>query len=102
MEHSHSEPETHDGDDLKPGYDDVNTPVIVLTGVLSAIITLLIIMLVQGMCYQWQNSYLKERDGIVNTPARELIEAQKKVLDGGEGIMPISEAMEKVVSTYGK
>ena len=41
-----------------PSYDDVNTPVIVLVGAISALVTLLTIMFVQGLCYHWQNSFL--------------------------------------------
>ncbi len=86
-----------------PSYDDVNTPVIVLVGVIRALVTLLTIMFVQGMCYHWQNSYLKEQSSqAVSMPANQQIEKQKAVLAGGDGVIPIDEAMQKVVAKYGK
>lgn len=87
----------------RPSYDDVNTPVIVVIGAISAIVTLVTVMFVQGLCYHLQNSYAKQRaQQVEHLPAREIVEAQKKVLDGGNGVTAISEAMTKVVSTYGK
>jgi hypothetical protein len=87
----------------RPSYDDVNTPVIVLIGAISAIVTLLVVMFVQGLCYHLQNSYERQRAAQVeHRPSREVVEAQKKVLDGGDGVIAISDAMTKVVSTYGK
>jgi hypothetical protein len=86
-----------------PSYDDVNTPVIVLVGAISALVTLLTIMAVQGVCYHWQNSYVKQRSTkAVSMPANQQIEKQKAVLAGGDGIVPIDEAMQKVVAKYGK
>ena len=86
-----------------PSYDDVNTPVIVLVGVISAIITLLTIMFVQGLCYHWQNSYIKLRTtDAVSMPANQQIQNQQAILKGGDGIVPITEAMQKVVAKYGK
>jgi hypothetical protein len=86
-----------------PSYDDINTPVVVLVGAISALVTLLTIMFVQGMCYHWQNSYIKERStDAVSMPANQQIETQKAVLAGGEGVVPIDEAMKKIVAKYGK
>ena len=86
-----------------PSYDDINTPVIVLVGAISAIVTLITIMFVQGLCYHWQNSFLRMRsDEVENMPAVVEITKQKEVLAGGEGIVPIDEAIKKVVATYGK
>lgn len=101
---SHSNDSTNaDATDNRPSYDDVNTPVIILIGAISAIVTLLSVMFVQGLCYHLQNSYASHRTSQVeHRPSREIVEAQKKVLDGGEGVTAISEAMTKVVSTYGK
>ena len=85
----------------KPSYDDINVPVIVLVGVISAILTFVTIVAVQGLCYQWQNSKIKDR-AVVNMPARKYIDDQKKILDGGEGITSIDDAMKKVVDEFGK
>ena len=91
------------GHDEVPSYDDINTPVIVLVGAISAIVTLITIMFVQGLCYHWQNSYLTRRSKEVeNMPAVVEINKQKEVLEGGDGIVPIEDAMKKVVATYGK
>ncbi len=87
----------------RPSYDDVNTPVIVVIGAISAIVTLLSVMFVQGLCYHLQNSYQRQRaQQVEHLPAREAIEAQKKVLDGGDGVASINDAIAKVVATYGK
>jgi hypothetical protein len=87
----------------KPSYDDVNTPVIFLVAGISAIVTLLTIMFVQGVYYQWSNSFLRDRDAQgAHTASIATVEAQKKVLEGGEGIVPIEVAMKKVVEQYGK
>ncbi len=86
-----------------PSYDDLNTPVIVFAGVISAIVTLLTIMFVQGMYYHWQNSYLKVRSAeVVSLPANDQIAVQKAVLDGGDGVLPIDAAMQTVIKRYGK
>ena len=101
---SHSNDSTNaDAADNRPSYDDVNTPVIILIGAISAMVTLLVVMFVQGLCYHLQNSYASHRASQVDhLPSREVIAAQKKVLEGGEGVTAISEAMTKVVGIYGK
>lgn len=98
--------ETH-GDEhhapQKPRYDDVNVPVIILVGFISAIVTFLTIAFVQGMCYHWQNSKIKARSTeTVNVPAREEIASQKAILDGGDGTISIEDAMKQVIDEYGK
>ena len=98
---------THDGsthhDQERPSYDDINTPVIVLVGVISAIVTLLTIMFVQGMYYNWQNSYLREVTvKPVSIPSNAEIARQKSVLEGGDGVISIEQAMEKFIKKYGK
>ena len=86
-----------------PSYDDVNTPVIVIIGAISAIVTLLVVMLVQGMCYHLQNRYLTQRTTeVVAMPSRVIMDQQKAAIVSGEGITPIAEAMKQVVSTYNK
>ena len=85
-----------------PSYDDINTPVVVLVGLISALVTLLIIMFVQGMCYHWQNNYLNERTtSAVNMPANQQIAKQKATLEGGDGVVPIETAMQEVISKFG-
>ena len=97
----------HDGHSSQgsetPSYDDLNTPVIVIVGIISGIVTLLTIMFVQGMYYHWQNSYLKLRSTeAVSTTANDTIAAQRKILQGGDEILPIDQAMQNVLKKYGK
>ena len=87
----------------KPSYDDINTPVIILVGVISAMLTFMTIALVQGMCYHWQNSMTESRSiGVVDLPPKIYIDNQKKKLAGGDGVISIEEAMNKVIAEYGK
>jgi hypothetical protein len=87
----------------KPSYDDVNTPVVLLVSAISAIVTLLTIMFVQGLYYQWSNSFLRDRNAVgTHTASIATVDSQKKVLEGGDGIVPIADAMKKVVEKYGK
>lgn len=84
-----------------PSYDDLNTPVIVLVGIISALATLLIIMFVQGLYYHWQNSFMQDLMVDRNQmPAMKQVNAQLDELANAE--VPIESAMKKVVATYGK
>jgi len=59
-------------------------------------------MFVQGLCYHWQNSYLKERSAKAESmPAVKEIARQKELLAGGDGLVSIDDAMKKVVTAYG-
>lgn len=84
-----------------PSYEDINTPVVVMVGVISALLTLLSMMFFQGLYYHWE-------DGVLNSPdvhrahLNRTVEAQKSLLRGGEGRKNIEEAMESVVSQYQK
>ncbi|MEM7453046.1 MAG: hypothetical protein AAF456_01710 [Planctomycetota bacterium] len=95
-----TEHESGDDGHGKPRYDDINTPVVVLVGVLSTIVTIAIIAAVQGLCYQWESSELNEKS-VVNWPAAQQVAEQKAMLDGGEDTISIEDAMEKVVAAYG-
>ena len=84
-----------------PSYEDLNTPVIVLVGAISAIVTLLTILFVQGLYYHWSNSYTQKRleqTGVM--PAVAEINEQKAALKTCD--VPIEDAMQKVVAAYGK
>ena len=99
-EDSHSD----GGHGSKPSYDDVNTSVVILVGVVSTIVTMLTIWFVQGICYQWENSYIRERSyEYVNQPVKEIIEGQKAMLAGSEADQTISieDSMKKVIAQYG-
>ena len=88
-----------------PSYDDINTPVILMVGAISAILTICTIFFFQGVYYQWKNSYVRERSyDYVNEPVREIVENQKALLagDSEKGIAPVSETMTQVIEKFGK
>ena len=86
-----------------PRYDDINVPVVVMCGFISAIVTLITILFVSGVYNVWSQSWIDTREGqYVNQPAREQVEAQKAVLNGGEGIVPIAEAKALVLEKFKK
>ena len=85
-------------------YDDINVPVVVMVGIISAIVTVVMIFFVQGLSYQWKNSYIMERSwDYVNEPVREQVESQKALLSGEqEGIKSIDDTMNEVIEKFGK
>lgn len=85
----------------QPSYDDINTPVVVMVGIISAILTLLAFMFVQGLYYHW-GSRLSNVPVTVRSGANDPIAQQKSLLTGGEGLIPIEQAMEKVADRFGK
>lgn len=94
----------HDSHHEKPSYDDINTTAVVVVGLISALFTFLIIAFVQGLYYQWNNSYVRDRStDYVNKPVIAIIDGQKRALEGDEaaGTISIEEAMEKVIAKYG-
>ncbi len=71
--------------DARPSYDDINTPVIVLIGVISAVVTLLTIWAVEGLYYHWHSRLVRERNYDVANPRQaDLINAQKELLIAGD------------------
>ena len=95
-----------DHDNLEPpAYDDINTSAVILTGVIAAVVTLMTIYFVQGVAGRWQNSVLDQRSldgGPTSMPAYQQIQDQKDLLAGGNGTKSIDEAMEVVITKYGK
>ncbi len=88
-----------------PSYDDINTPVILMVGVISAIVTICIIFFVQGLSYQWKNSFIRNRSfETVNKSVQKVVEQQRAHLNGDpqRGIKPIDEAMTEVISRFGR
>lgn len=86
-----------------PRYDDINVPVVVMWGVISALITLITILFVSGVYNVCSQAWIDAREGqYVNLPAREQVEEQKSVLSGGEGVVPIAEAKKLVLEKYKK
>ena len=98
-----------EGDDSlhsnQPRYYDFNMPVIIMVAVISTILVVVTIAFVQGLYYQWANSYIRARStDYVNQPVQQIIDAQKKMLDGNaeNGVKPVAETMEQIVEQYGK
>ena len=97
------QPEVESGS--SPSYDDINTPVIVMVGVIATIVTVCTIFFVQGLTYQWENRFIRDRSlDFVNEPVRALIDDQRALLNGDteKGIRPISETMSEVITEFGK
>ena len=87
----------------KASYDDVNTTAVVVVGLISALFTFLTIAFVQGLYYQWNNAYVRDRStDYVNAPVKKIIDTQKAALLGDEqaGTISIDKAMKKVLEKY--
>lgn len=87
----------------RPSYDDINVPVILMVGIISTIVTICTIFFVQGLTYQWKNSYVRDRSlDVVNKSVADAVESQKAVLLGeADGVTSIEESMKQVISRYG-
>ena len=85
-------------------YDDINVPVILMVGVISTVVTICTIFFVQGLCYHWHNSFIRERSlEYVNEPVRAVVESQKAMLTGEtEGVKSIDDTITEVVEKFGK
>lgn len=81
----------------RPSYDDVNTPVIVLVGFISAIATLLTIWAVEGLYYHWERDVQTRNMNIENYRLIDEINAQKDQLKGVPEMEYVS--LESVVPT---
>ncbi len=87
----------------RPSYDDVNSGAIFMVGIISAIITVLIIAFVQGLAYHWTRSFTTAQNAKYNLSlVRPQIERQLKELEGSDKTISIEAAMKKVLETYGK
>ena len=66
-----------------PNYDDINTPVVVLIGFISLVVTLLTIWAVEGLYYHWYSDLVQTRKySLENTRPIDQINAQKEQLLG--------------------
>ena len=69
------EDEHHDD---RPRYDDINTGVIFLIGVITTIVTIITIAFVQGLTYHWESKLQEETSyEVVDTPAKAEVDSQK-------------------------
>lgn len=101
MPHEHSHDSHGHSDEAMPSYDDINTPVVVMVGVISGLLTLLSMMFVQGLYYHWDERIQKNVE-VMQTEASTLIEEQKQLLKGGESAKSIEDSMQAVVSKFKK
>jgi hypothetical protein len=92
----------------RPQYDDVNTGVILMVGLISAIVTFLIIGFVQGLAYRWEAYFNQSRVEIVNQTVKAEVEAQKATLNSTNGPdgqpvagrLTIEEAMKRAYEKF--
>ncbi len=108
MAHTHSHADTGHGTAqdgrAKPSYDDINVPILVMVGLVSAIVTFLIIAAVQGLAYRMEDSFQRASNIDVRgaEEVRKMIAGQKDLLAGGErgAKVPIDQAMDRMVERY--
>jgi hypothetical protein len=107
--HGHSDSSHAAGEaSNRPQYDDINTGTIILVGLISAIVTFLIIGFVQGLAYRWQAHFEQQRIEAVNQKVRAEVEAQRSILatvtnkDGQAipGRITIEEAKKQVLEKF--
>ena len=84
----------------KPSYDDINTPVVIMVGIISAILTLLAMMFVQGLYYHWEKNLPAAMVDI--SRSADPVPEQKMLLEGSEGGKSIGDAIEVVAQRFGK
>ncbi len=85
----------------RPSYDDVNSMAIFMTVIISSIVTVVIVAAVQGMAYQFQNSFTAAQNkAYPQLQSVQKIDAQKKSLL--DAPTPIEAAMENVIKQYGR
>lgn len=101
----HSSPSTQGTSAGRPYYDDVDNTTILMVGICSAIITVIIVAISQGLAYRWERSYKSDRLQIRTHQAiDDAIKAQKGILDSaeGEGRVTIDDAIRQVLKEYGQ
>jgi uncharacterized membrane protein len=112
-DHHHSHDHAHSSHGAseqtnRPQYDDINTGTIILVGLISAIVTFLIIGFVQGLAYRWQAHFEQQRIEAVNQRVKAEVEAQRSILanvptkDGQSipGRISIEEAKKQVLEKF--
>ena len=90
----------HESGREKPSYDDVNTPVIVMVGLISAVLTYAIVALVQGMTYHMEFNMIKKRSyDRENYASVQAIDQQKaNLLANDAGRISIDDAIETTLT----
>ncbi len=107
MTHNDSSHAAHDAraEGTKPSYDDINTSLVVMVGIVSAIVTYLSVVVVQAMTYQWDMNMIRKRSHDVQyTKSVQAIDDQKIQLNANPSIerLAIEQAMSETVAAFTK
>jgi low affinity Fe/Cu permease len=99
---SHGSPSGSHGSG-KPSYDDIDTSQVLVVGIASAIITVLCVVVVQGMTYQMNRSIIQERSyDVAVTKSIEAINEQRNELQAKpeKNRKSIQQAMQETVAAF--
>ncbi len=91
--------------ETKPSYDDINTSLVVMVGIVSAILTYLSVVVVQAMTYQWDMNMIRKRSYDVQySKSVDAISVQKEQLAANPSIerLSIEQAMTETVAAFTK
>jgi hypothetical protein len=94
---------SHGAGHLKPSYDDINTSLIVMVGIVSAIVTYLSVVVVQALTYQMDMNMVRQRShGMLYVKSVEAIDAQQLQLQADPAIqrIGIDQAMAETVAHF--
>jgi hypothetical protein len=97
------DPSHHAAGHAKPNYDDINTSLIVMVGIVSAIVTYISVVLIQALTYQMDMNMIRQRSHDVQyVRSIEAIDAQKDQLQAKPEIqrIGIDQAMAETVAQY--
>lgn len=101
MNEAHSHGDHHLAD--KPSYDDIKTPVVIFVGIVSAILTYLIVVVVQGLTYQMQMDLVRKRSyDVEHLKSVRAIDDQKRLLlaDESKERLSIEQAMDQTLAHF--
>ena len=98
-ENDHQNENTDDHHEERPRYDDVNIPVVVMTGFITVVLTILTIAFVHGVYNHWKSSLVDELQySAVDTRRQAIIDGQNEKLAGVDGKPSFEKAMEMVIN----
>ena len=92
-----------DAGPAKPSYDDINTSLIVMVGIISAIVTYLSVVVVQALTYQMDMNMIRQRSyGMQYLKSAEALGVQKAKLLADPAVhrVSIEQAMADTVSQF--
>ena len=86
----------------KPSYDDVNTPVVIMIGFVSVVLTALTIALVQGIYNHWRSVVVDEVRGQQTADRRQaIVNGQLDQLKANDkGRISIEDAIQETLKQY--